>query len=103
MIRLRGHIERGLRHPLVGPLLLLVLAVLVVFMALHEMSEGLPGDAAVACVAIVLILMSIVPLAVSRPVASRRAAKRPIRAPPVDRRKLRPLDAHALHFVPLRL
>lgn len=103
LIGLRRYIESGLRHPVVGPLLLLLLAVLVVFMALHEMSEGLPGDAAMACVAIALVLMTVIPLTVSRPLTSRPAAKHPPRAPPVQSRPLRRAEIITLDFVPLRL
>lgn len=103
MIRLRRHIERGLRHPVVGPLLLLLLAVLVVFTALHEMSEGLPGDAAMACVAIALVLMTIIPLTGLPPLATRPATQHPSRAPPVSRREPPRAAICAVDFVPLRL
>lgn len=102
MIRLRRQIERGLRHPVLGPLLLLLLAVLVVLTALHEVREGVPGDAAVACVAIAILLMAGTPLTRSRPAATPPTAAHPPRAPPKSR-ELPVIEIRAPDFVPLRL
>lgn len=43
MIRLRQSIEAGLRHPLWGPLLLVFLAVILAFVALHAIEDGAEG------------------------------------------------------------
>lgn len=102
MIRLRRQIERGLRHPLAGPLLLLLIAALVVFVALHELTEGLPGDTALACVALALALLAAVPPAVSGTIATRHGATRPSRAPPVESGGPVALALHSLDFIPLR-
>lgn len=40
MIRLRSEIARWLRHPAVGPILIVLLAVALAFLVLHEVSEG---------------------------------------------------------------
>lgn len=103
MIRLREAIERGLRHPIAGPVLLLLLAVLVVFTAMHQTTETSPGDAALACAALALALLTVVPLTVSRPVPTRPAATRQPRAPPVERRGRRAPPPRSPDVVPLRL
>ena len=43
MIRLRQSIEAGLRHPLLGPVLLLLLALLLVFVIFHTVEHGVEG------------------------------------------------------------
>lgn len=43
MIRLRQVVEAGLRHPLWGPLLLVFLAVILAFVALHTIEDGAEG------------------------------------------------------------
>lgn len=58
MIGLRRRIERGLRHPVFGPLLLVVLLALVVFGALNGASDTLAGAPPLVCVAIVVVLLS---------------------------------------------
>lgn len=103
MIRLREAIERGLRHPIAGPALLLLLAVLVVFVAMHETTETPPGDAALACAALALVVLTVVPLTVSRPVPTQPAATPQSRAPPLERRGRRAHPPRSPDVVPLRL
>lgn len=43
MIRLRQSLDAGLGHPLLGPLLLLFLALILAFMFLHTVEDGLEG------------------------------------------------------------
>ena len=43
VIRLRQSIEAGLRHPLLGPLLLLALAIVLVFVVFHTVEHGVAG------------------------------------------------------------
>ena len=43
MIRLRHSIQAGLRHPLLGPLLLLFLALILGFVVLHTVEHGVEG------------------------------------------------------------
>lgn len=43
MIRLRQSLDAGLRHPLLGPLLLLGLALILAFVALHAVEHGAGG------------------------------------------------------------
>jgi hypothetical protein len=49
MIRLRELMRRWLRHPVVGPILLLVVAVALAFLVLHEVGEGSLESFAAAC------------------------------------------------------
>lgn len=43
MIRLRQALETGLRHPLLGPLLLLCLGLLLAFVVFHTVEHGVEG------------------------------------------------------------
>ena len=49
MIRLRELMERWLRHPAVGPILIVLLAVALAFLVLHEVGEGSLESFAAAC------------------------------------------------------
>lgn len=49
MIRLRETSLRWLRHPLVGPVLILCLAFALAFLALHEAGEGSVESLLAAC------------------------------------------------------
>ena len=44
MIQLRQAIQAGLKHPLLGPFVLLVFAVLLVFVGLHVVEHGIQGE-----------------------------------------------------------
>jgi hypothetical protein len=103
MIRLRQQIERGLRHPVVGPLLVLLLAVLVVFIALHETSEGIAGHVELICVAIAIVLLAAVPFAEALHVAARPLGTNPSRGPPPAERRFSPSGIRTSAFHPLRL
>lgn len=58
MIRLRGILERGLAHPVLGPLVLIVLAVLLSMVFLHVADDGHGplGELGAACVALTGVL-----------------------------------------------
>lgn len=43
VIRLRQSLDAGLRHPLLGPLLLLFLALILAFVFLHTVEHGVEG------------------------------------------------------------
>lgn len=103
MIRLRREIERGLRHPLVGPLLLVFLAVLVVFIALHETSDSIAGHVALICVAIAIVLLAAVSLAGVPHPATRSLGTNPPRGPPSAYRRLSTPGTDTSDFHPLRL
>lgn len=103
MIRLRQQIERGLRHPVVGPLLLLLLAVLVVFIALHETSESVAVHVELICVALAIVLLAAVPLVEALHVATRPLGTNPSRGPPPSDRRLCPSGIRTSAIHPLRL
>lgn len=103
MIRLRQQIQRGLRHPVVGPLLLLLFAVLVVFIALHETSEGIAGHVELICVALAMVLIAALPLAEAQRVTIRPRGASPSRAPPRATLRLRSTGIGTSAFHPLRL
>lgn len=44
MIRLRQSLERGMRHPLVGPFLLLLLGLVLAFVVFHAIEDGVAGQ-----------------------------------------------------------
>jgi hypothetical protein len=103
VIRLRRQIERGLRHPFVGPLLLLALAVLVAFIALHQTSETIAGHAELICVAIALVLLAVVPGREAPRFLIRVSPVKSPRGPPIASRERRTLGVHTPDFLPLRL
>ncbi len=61
MIRLREALETGLRHPLLGPLLLLCLGLILAFVVFHTIEHGVEGMlfacAIVAAVALRLVVV----------------------------------------------
>jgi hypothetical protein len=61
VIRLRHLLERGLAHPILGPLVLIVLAVLLsmVFLHVSEDGHGALGELGAACVALTTVLGSL--------------------------------------------
>jgi hypothetical protein len=103
VIKLRRQIERGLRHPVVGPLLLLALAVLVAFMALHVTSESISGHAELICAALALVLLVALSGGESPQLATRVVATNSSRGPPVASLRLRIPGRDAPDYLPLRL
>lgn len=81
MIRLRQTLERWRRHPVLGPLVLVVLALLLVVVFLHAAHEGFDGATTVGgfCFVVVAVLGAmlldgvrrLVPMPVSRVVRER--------------------------------
>jgi hypothetical protein len=55
MIRLRSGIERALGHRWLGPLIILALAVLLVFVVLHTAMDAAHDDIGLTCVAIAVL------------------------------------------------
>lgn len=82
MIRLRQLIDRGRRHPLLGPLVILLLVLLIALTMLHEGHESVTGDVGVLCVGIALLLMTAVVLASVAPFMRLVAAALAARGPP---------------------
>ena len=80
MIRLRRRIERGLEHPLLGPLLLLLLVVVMAFTALHAAGDQMAGGELIVCVALVLMAIVTIIVPPSRPLLL--SGLEPARGPP---------------------
>lgn len=100
MLRLRTAIQRGLRHPLAGPLLLLVLAALLVFVVLHVVEHGSVGDI-VAYLGVVAYGLWLLRIGRGTPAAETRRAFARRRGPPALRPSVGLATQPAL-FSPLR-
>lgn len=71
MIRLRRTLERGRKHPILGPILLIVLILVLVMVFLHTAHEG--HDAGTEIVGFCLAILAIV-----GPILLARASKHPV-------------------------
>lgn len=102
MIRLRQSLDAGLRHPLLGPLLLLVLALLLSFLFLHvaehELERLLLTCAVLAAVALRLVLAPEGRLTPIRPIPATTRRGSP---PPAVARAMPPPPS-AVFALPLR-
>ena len=87
MIRLRRTLERSWAHPVLGPILLIVVALLLAFLVVHAFHQDAIGAIGALCVAIVAVvgaaLLELVPGRLARPVISARGD----RGPPLARGK----------------
>lgn len=107
MIRLRRTIERGRAHPIFGPILLIVLALLLAMVFLHAAHDG--QDAATEVGAFCLAILTILgPLIIERIRRTSPAIVVPVRGdrgPPFSlsrRRVTQPYGAASLLATPLR-
>jgi len=107
VIRLRDLLERGLAHPLLGPLLLLVLVLLLSMVFLHVAHEGMEAATALGelCLGIVTALGLVLAARVSLVRAQEAGTSPRDRGPPRARvappGRERP-DTTALLRIPLR-
>lgn len=90
MIRLRHALERGSAHPLLGPILLLMLAFVAVMVYFHATHDGHETAAGIGmlCLGIVTLLGPVLLI------RTRRAAPPPLKTPRGDRgppRRLEPI------------
>ena len=101
---MRAWVERGRRHPLLGPLLLILLVIVLVLIAMHEGGESISGHSGEFCVALALALMTLGAFACG-PLARVLMGLVPSRAPPSFRPKhtLLPRRLAATTLSPLRL
>lgn len=104
MIALRRTIERGVRHPLFGPLCLILLALLLVFTVIHGAHDQIHNETGLM-VCLAIVITALLSLLVPRIVVARFVTPRASRAPPQQHRcvrvPVRPLLRSAP--VPLRL
>lgn len=99
VIRLRESIERWLRHRWAGPLLLILLAVVLGVLALHEGFEQLLESAGELCVALAILAIAGFDVRSKRP--AQRVSSQSRRGPP--RAPLAVSAAVSPGTVPLRL
>ena len=103
MIRLRQSFHAGLRHPVFGPVLVLVLAVILAFAVFHTIEHGVEG-LLYTCAILAAVVLRLVVVGTVRP-ARLATVPRAGRAPPraSDRRFIRASrPPTALRVLPLR-
>jgi len=103
VIRLHRLIDRGRRHPVVGPLVVLLVVLLVALTMLHEGHEGLAGEIGVLCVGIALFLVTAAALAPVAQFTSLVAAALSARAPPSRLAEILSFGFRTPSSLPLRL
>ena len=104
MIRLRQSLEAGLRHPLLGPLLLLFLGLILAFVVLHTIEHGVEG-LLFSCVIVVAMSLRLV-VVLGRTWRAATEQQSPFgRAPPARTLRVFPLSRvpPARVALPLRL
>lgn len=87
MIALRRTLERGRSHPVVGPIVLVLLAILLALVCLHAAHEGWDGAAefGIACVVVATLMGVVVSWGVRCVAPLRLLGQRLRRGPPVAR------------------
>ena len=104
MIRLRELIDRGRRHPILGPVLIVVLALVIALMMLHERDESNGADFGVLCLGIMLLLIRAVMPRPTTPETLSAPEATAARAPPcTSTRHIVPAGHGGLRSLPLRL
>lgn len=58
MIALRRNIERWRRHPIIGPILIILLVVMLAFVLVHESHEKIAAEVGELCVGIALLFLA---------------------------------------------
>lgn len=103
MIRLRALIDRGRRHPLLGPLLIVVLVLVFALMLLHEGQESTAADLGPLCIGITLLLLRALVPRPATPETARTPDAVAARAPPRTMLSLLAAAGHAgTRSLPLR-
>jgi hypothetical protein len=89
MIRLRGAIDRALGRRWLGPLIILLLVVVMVFVVLHTAVDAAHDEIGLACLAVAAVILGLLvrpkqetPLRPSAPLRRRGPPARPAEAPP---------------------
>lgn len=59
VIALRRNIERWRRHPIIGPILIVLLVVMLAFVFLHESHEQIAAEVGELCVGIALLCLAL--------------------------------------------
>ena len=104
MIRLHKLIERGRRHRVLGPVLIIVLVLVFALMMLHEGHESTGADLGVLCVGIMLLLLRAVFPPPTRLASALAPEDERGRAPPAKLAcRLVAAVSDGSRFIPLRL
>ena len=103
MIELRRRIDRWKRHPIIGPLIIILLVLVLAIIAIHESHENIAGTAGELCIGIALLLIALVAPLIHRLVRATPSIGRCDRAPPRDRSQLVPRYRSTSVPIPLRL
>lgn len=84
LIRLRRTLERGRKHPILGPIVLVLLVLLLAMVFLHAAYDdhGAAPETGFVCLAIVILLGSVVVRVPRRELASAAFPIGPYRGPP---------------------
>jgi len=104
VIRLRHWADATLRHPLVGPLLLLALVLLLAFVVLHGFEHGVEGEL-VTCGMLAAAVLRLFAIACRRRDERLELARLPARSPPPAARsaaRLQPAPLPLGFLLPLR-
>jgi hypothetical protein len=85
MIRLRLTIKRGMRHPVLGPVFIVLFALMMVFVCLHGIHESqhMATEIGVVCLGLVSLLSVLLLIRVGRAAPPPVLLVREGRAPPV--------------------
>ena len=84
VIRLRQSLEAGLRHPLLGPVLVLSLALVLAFMILHAVEHGVEG-LLFTCAVVAAVFLRLVVVLGRMSLAGRGLRTTTLRGPPPSR------------------
>ena len=101
VIALRRTIEQGVRHPLLGPLCLILLALLLFFTVVHGAHDQIHEGELVVCIAFLITVL--VSLALPQLLVVRITATSSSRAPPVAAVRPRTASSHPFRAVPVPL
>lgn len=84
MIRFRHTLERARRHPLLGPLVFLLLLLLLVMVAIHAIHDGehAASDVAPFCLALIAVVALLIPPVGRQPETSIVLTRSRDRGPP---------------------
>jgi hypothetical protein len=100
MIRLRWLLERGLRHPVLGPVLLVAMVIILAMVFLHFAEDSHEASFGTACLALAVFLGSILLRPIVRTYRSASTSVRSNRGPPTATFSRRPRFV-AAHDPPL--
>jgi hypothetical protein len=103
MIRLRRAILRALEHRWLGPAIMVLLVVMLVFVMLHTTVDTAHHEVGLACLAIVAVILRILVRPAPQVERTRHRIEPHRRGPPVSRLSAAPVSLSRANAPPLRL